>query len=113
MNRYVYVVQNQHQHQDGQLVPKFDLQPAERFGALVYLLSPTARPFSGAPIIKELHQKLAKYDPERDKLLLLGNPALIGWCVAIAAAYGRGRVSLLQWDGRSRDYVAISADLRA
>lgn len=110
--RIVYVVQNQHHHVDGQLVPKFDLRAAERWGTLVYLLSPTARPFSGAGIVRELHQKLSKYDPDHDHLLLLGNPCLIGWSTAIAARYGNGRVSLLQWDGKIQDYASIPVNLR-
>lgn len=107
----VYVVQNQHRHDNGKLVPKFDLTPAAAFGDLVYLLSPTARPFKPGGIVKELHEKLISYDSGRDYLLLLGNPCLIGMVVAIAAVYARGHVRMLQWDGRNNRYAAIDADL--
>ena len=63
-------------------------------------------------IIKELHQKLRSYDADTDHLLLLGNPILIGWAVSVAAYHGGERVALLQWDGKSQDYVSVSADLR-
>lgn len=108
----VYVVQNQHrQDEAGQLKPKFDLTSAEEFGQLSFLLSPTARPFRPAPIIAELHQKLRDFRGDTDYLLLLGNPCIIGWTVAIAAQYSGGRVRLLQWDGRNARYGMIDADL--
>lgn len=108
---FVFVVQNQH-HSDGEgnLIPKFDLTPAQKFGTIIHLLSPTARPFNPGPIVQELHRKLSNYTP-RDYLLLLGSPTLIGWTTAIAAHYAGGRINLLQWDGRAKEYQAIVAEL--
>lgn len=108
----VFVVQNQHrQDRDGVLQPKFDLEPARQHGELVFLLSPTARPFRDVEIVDELHRKLRDYGPA-DHLLLLGNPCLIGWATAIAAHHNGGRVQLLQWDGRNREYAVVGCDLR-
>ena len=112
MKSIVYVVQNQRkQDERGTLVPKWDLSPAAEYGEIQYLLSPTARPFKPQSIIQELHQKLARYRPEMDHLLLLGNPCLIGMVVSIAAHYGQGRVRLLQWDGRNMKYAPIATTL--
>lgn len=109
----VYVVQNQKHLNDrsGALEPKFDLSTAAKYGPLVDLLSPTARPFSPAHVIGVLREKLGAFS-DTDYLLLIGNPALIGFTVAIAAEANEGRVKLLQWDGRKKEYVPIVADLR-
>ena len=89
----VFVVQNQHRwDRDKQrFEPKFNLAHAEEFGELVYLLSPTAAPFRPEPIIDELKEKLADFGPG-DHLLLVGNPVLIGFAVAIAADANDGDV---------------------
>jgi hypothetical protein len=114
MKSKVYVVQNQHrQGASGNLEPKYDLRPAEEYGEISFLLSPTARPFRPGPIVSELHTKLKHYRSTHDYLLLLGNPCLIGIVVSIAQEYGGGRVRMLQWDGRNNRYTAIEADLRA
>ncbi len=107
----VYVVQNQHKldRDTNRLVPKFDMKAAEGFGRLVYLLSPTAAPFHPDPVVKELRLKLKDYRTG-DHLLLVGNPALILAVGCIAATYNEGRVSVLQWSGRDRRYVAIEMD---
>lgn len=106
----VFVVQNQHRwNRDKQrFEPKFDLTPAQEFGELVYLLSPTAAPFRPEPIIEELKEKLADFRPG-DHLLLVGNPVLIGFAVAIAADANGGDVSLLQWSGKDQRYITVEA----
>ncbi len=108
----VFVVQNTQRMNEktGALEAKFDMTSAERFGTLTYLLSPTARPFTPGPIIKQLHEKLEDFTDD-DFLLLIGNPCLIGFVVAIASSYNQGRVSVLQWDGRKREYVSVKAVL--
>lgn len=111
MSGRVFVVQNQHffDRTKGQYVPKFDMTPAEEFGRLVYLLSPTASPFRPESIIEELRIKLHDFGPG-DHLLLVGNPVLIGLATAIAASMNRGRVSLLQWSGKKEQrYIAVEA----
>lgn len=108
----VYVVQNQmrYDRNQGKLVPKFDLNPALEFGNLHYLLSPTAKPFEPAPIIRELHEKLSTYSDD-DYLLLIGNPMVMSWAVAVAAEYNEGYVTTLQWSGRDNRYLPVSAQL--
>lgn len=104
----VFVVQNQHRWNEvtEKFEPKFDFSTAERFGKLVYLLSPTAAPFNPDPLVIELREKLREYR-DGDHLLLVGNPALILLVGAIAASYNEGRVSVLQWSGKDRKYVNI------
>lgn len=82
-------------HINQRMVPKHDLRPAEKFGELVMLLSPTAKPRDPSVII-ELHRKLSDMEPQ-DYLLLVGNPVLIGLATAVAADVRHGRLQLLQW----------------
>lgn len=107
----VFVVQNQHRwnREAERFEPKFDMTSAQRFGTLVYLLSPTAAPFNPRPIVEELREKLREYR-EGDHLLLVGNPALILAVGAIAASYNNGRVSVLQWSGKDQRYINIQLD---
>ena len=110
----VYVVQAQHRFDrtSGSLVPKFDLSPAQRFGELRYLLSPTASPFSSAGVIREMSSALDGYNPSEDSLLLIGNPCLIGFAVALASERSEtGRVRMLQWSGKEHAYVVVEAEI--
>ena len=108
----VYVVQNQlkFNDQNGLLEPKFQLDEARKYGELLYLLSPQARPFSPEHIIKTLREKLTQYSNE-DYLLLIGNPCLIGFSVAIAADFNDGIVNVLQWHGVKKKYIPVNANL--
>lgn len=107
----VFAVQNQHRWSKSQerFVPKFDLNPASTFGEVFFLLGPTAAPFRPEPIIRELKEKLREYTKD-DHLLLVGNPILIGFAVAIAVQYTRGQASLLQWSGKDQRYIQVTTN---
>ena len=108
MSGRVFVVQDQQRvnRDTGRLEAKFDLTAARKFGRIVHLLSPTARPWSPQPLVCDMHAALSMFNDD-DYLLLLGNPALIGMAVAIAAAHNEGRVNMLQWHGVRRDYQPV------
>lgn len=109
MDRVVYVVQvPERRNISGRITSKFDLKPAEKYGRLIPLLGPTARPFSPEKIVDDLRHRLSQYD-ELDYILCIGNPILIGWATAIAADFNDGVVSMLQWSNGG--YVAVTADL--
>jgi len=95
--------------QQGELVPKYDLTTAAQYGELVYLLGPTAGPFNPDSVITELRTKLAGFT-EHDSLLLVGNPCIIGWSVAVAAQVSPN-LRLLQWSGKNKQYVVIKCQL--
>lgn len=107
----VFIVQNQHRWDKDKekFVPKFDFTPAEEHGELVNLLSPTAAPFRTEEIVEELHQKLRTFNDD-DTLLLVGNPVLIGMCLAVAADYNAGNIKVLQWSGKDKRYIPIQID---
>lgn len=109
----VYAVQRQMvlDQETGVLAPKHDLSVAERFGRVAPLLGPTAGPFAAQETIAELRQKLESFC-EDDYLLLVGNPCLIGWAVALASQRCP-RLKILQWSSRHRVYVPIECDLGA
>lgn len=108
----VFVIQNPHQGDGhGGMKPKFDLSSATEFGELVYLLGPGTKPFEpNDRVIDELREKLSQFGDD-DYLLLIGNPALIGFATAIAADFNDGRVSMLQWTATQGRYVPIRARL--
>lgn len=111
----VYIVQDQQRMNQitRRLESKYrDLdEKAGKFGRPVYLLSPTARPFQPHSVIPDLRERLQRFGDD-DFLLLIGNPVLIGWAVAIACDFNEGRVRTLQWNGERGEYIPISASLR-
>ena len=105
----VYVVQNQLKREGTRLVPKFNLDPAKQYGPLKFLLTPNANPFKPEHAINELTSGLEHFD-QKDHLLLIGNPCLIGWAVTIAAYAADGPINLLQWHGKDRRYIPVTGD---
>lgn len=93
---------------DGQLKSKFDYTAASQYGELVELLWPGASPFDLEPVMPALVRGLFHYTPV-DYLLLVGSPVLIGLAVALAADFGGGSVSMLQWSGAKRQYIPVFA----
>lgn len=106
----VYAVQSPQQRVAGRIVPKYDLSPAETYGSIQELLSPTAKPFNPKPIIDELYNKLENFSDE-DFIICIGNPILLSMAVTIAADINEGRVNLLQWHGLKSEYVPVQIDL--
>jgi hypothetical protein len=109
----VFAIQKQQRWDERkqELVDKFDLTSAKVYGELIFLLSPKAAPFNSVSVIEELHKKLSDFS-DQDSLLLIGNPCLIGFAVAIASDQSPiGRVALLQWSGKDQKYIKVEAIL--
>ncbi len=108
---HVYVVQKQmrYNHEKGVSEPRFpSIVKAEKFGELVYCLSPNEHPFEPESVVGNLHETLKNFGPS-DFLILVGNPILLGLASAVASHYNSGEVVFLQWSARSNDYVPITA----
>lgn len=107
----VYVVQEPMymDRETNQLKSKFDISAAREYGEVVILLPHQAKPFD-ASVVRELRRKLEDYG-DGDFLLLTGNPCLMGFAAAIAADVADGKLRLLQYSGRDRRYVPVSADV--
>ncbi len=112
----VYIIQNPQRWDGdkGQMVGRFDFSSSHLYGEPVFLLSPTAAPFNGGPIIRELEEKLDPFRPE-DFLLMVGNPVIIAWSGIIAQralAWNTGNPdampACLQWSGKDRQYIEVT-----
>lgn len=106
----VFAIQQPHRWNGKELVPTFDVTPAEEYGNIEFLLSPTAAPFETASIVEELHSKLRGFS-DVDHLLLIGNPCLIGIATAVAAHYNEGFVPMLQWSGKEGRYIELVPEI--
>lgn len=108
----VYVIQIPHRldHTRGARArPVISVKDAERFGEIITLLKPTARPWDHS-VTAELRRKLATFSVS-DYLLPAGNPALIGMASAIAANSTGGIVNFLVWDKNERRYDVVPTKL--
>lgn len=108
----VYIVQQptRYDKETGNWVDAYDLSPAREYGETRFLFTPTATPWNPASWVPELHKALSRYSDD-DYLLCTGNPILLGAAVAVASMYNQGRVRCLQWSGKDRRYLAVSANL--
>jgi hypothetical protein len=91
-----------------------DVSKAERHGEVVYLLPTEASPFNvdSEGLVEQIRGGLEGYVPDRDYILPLGNPILIGLVVALASEEG-DRLRFLQWVGAHQSYVPVVVDLSA
>jgi hypothetical protein len=48
---------------------------------------------------------------DKDYLLLIGDPSMIGLCCSVAAENNRGRYNLLKYDRQTHTYLPIQIDL--
>ena len=103
-DNYVYVVQE---------TPGKNILKATSFGNLNVLLpANTNIMFSSIPVIRKLKNKLTKFNPEEDYLLLIGDPSAIGVCCAIIAQRF-DKFKVLKWDRETQVYYPVSLDLNA
>lgn len=106
----VYVVQRQHQKNDqGELVPKFNLSPAKKYGGLKYICPHNLNPKQTEVALEHIREAMVDFTAD-DHLLLIGNPVLIGLATLVAAEYSDS-INFLQWSGQLRDYIEIPTEL--
>jgi hypothetical protein len=94
----------------GKMRPVFDLSPARKFGQLQVML-PSEPVGDAQPFVDTMREILVNFTPD-DYLLPLGDPALMGAAVALAAIHGNGCVRVLRWDRYTRGYQVVEIDLR-
>ena len=98
----VYVIQE---------VSRFNVITAQQFGKLIpifeegkqIMLSPGPATRKAKNILKDFNDK--------DYLLLIGDPSMIGLCCSVAAENNRGRYKVLKYDRRTYTYLPITFDL--
>jgi len=112
MNR-VFVVHNplRWDSQRACLMPKHDVSAARQFGRELINLYPSDQPIlmdDAEHVVDHFRKVLDDFD-DKDFLLLIGNPVLIGYAVALAAAANDGQVQMLVWQNNA--YRVTSANL--
>jgi hypothetical protein len=87
---------------------------AEKFGEVHFL---TANEFSPAPTsilnkvtLEEISRKMRDFDPREDRLLLAGDPVIIGICMHTAFKKG-GTLRVLKWSKIHRKYNEITVQM--
>lgn len=90
----------------GEAVDKFDLTPAKRWGELVPVVSPAAKPFDADKLIEKMYYVLDGFN-DNDYILPVGNVSIISMTVAVASQLNSGKVKLLQWDAKSHTHVPV------
>lgn len=91
--------------------PRLDYSPAYRWGdKLVAIFPPGSGQITLSPqaALANARTKLRTMTRD-DYLILVGDPVMIGLCVAVAAEM-IGRVRLLRWDKRSLSYTPVEVD---
>lgn len=92
-------------------VRSVDVRPAREWGELEFLLPGNhLLPQDPSAAIEALRAKLADFSDD-DYLVLVGDLALVGYAVALAADANEGRVATLKWDRTQRRYLASRATL--
>jgi hypothetical protein len=107
----VYAIQNplRRNWKTKELEPSCDFTPAAEYGEVKFLLGSNISPFNPTVVVRELAAGLRSFT-DRDFLLLVGNPILIGLATAIAADYCDGPMNLLQWSGSENRYLKVQVD---
>lgn len=97
----VYVVQKP--------VANIDVTPATRHGQLRVLLAAGDVVMGQDEVVKQLRLGLASFS-DRDHLLLTGDPVAVGMAVTVAQQVNKGRVKVLRWMKREKDYLSLSLE---
>ena len=93
-------------------VMDYNVRSAEKFGDLKIMLSDRKQMILAcAPLTFELQKHLKDFN-DNDYLLLIGDPAIIGLCCAIASDFNNGKFKVLKWDRIDRKYYDLEIDLK-
>lgn len=115
MSGKVYVVQEPNKIEydgDGRAnpIPLFNLDPARVYGDLVNLLPPGNTTYSPQKIVEMINTSMPEFT-SKDYICPVGSPAIIGVAIAIAAKKNGGRVNVLHWNKREKQYRALTFEL--
>jgi len=93
-------------------VMDYNVRSAEKFGDLKIMLPDRKQMIlASGPLTFELQKHLKDFN-DNDYLLLIGDPAIIGVCCAIAADINNGKFKVLKWDRIDRKYYDLEIDLK-
>ena len=90
----------------------YNVRSAEKFGELKIMLPDRKQMIlASGPLTFELQKHLKDFN-DNDYLLLIGDPAIIGLCCAIASDFNNGKFKVLKWDRKDKRYYDLEIDLR-
>ena len=90
----------------------YNVRSAEKFGELKIMLPDRKQMIlASGPLTFELQKHLKEFN-DNDYLLLIGDPAIIGLCCAIASDFNNGKFKVLKWDRNDKRYYDLEIDLR-
>ncbi len=93
-----------------QEVERWNIFPARKFGDVVALTPSTAQiVLSATPVLRKLRRGLRNFTSE-DYLLLSGDPIIMGLAMMIAADITGGKLRLLKWEKREKEYYKVTID---
>ena len=102
----VYVVQEN---------PRINYTPAEKFGIVKFLTtdeySPSQHSIRNKRILGDIIRGLANFDPDRDYIILSGNPIIMSFAFSLVLQR-KGYVKALWYQSMDRDYVEVSFNPR-
>ena len=85
-----------------------DLQNAETFGELVYMIDDVDYNKQSQKYVDIVRGILVDQFVAGDYLLLVGDPVLIGICFTLMSELSGGAVNCLKWDRQERLYYPIN-----
>ena len=89
-----------------------NFRSAEEYGDLKVMLPDNKQMIlASGPLAFKLKQELKDFNDD-DYLLLIGDPAIIAVCGALAAKINNGKFKILKWDRNDKMYYDIEIDLR-
>ena len=89
-----------------------NIRSAEKFGDLKIVLPDNKQMIlSSGPLTFKLQKELRDFN-DNDYLLLIGDPAIIAVCGALAAKINNGKFKVLKWDRNEKKYYDLEIDLR-
>ena len=90
----------------------YNVRSAEKYGDLKIMLPDRKQMIlASGPLTFALQKHLKDFN-DNDYLLLIGDPAIIGLCCAIAADINNGKFKVLKWDRNDKRYYDLEIDLR-
>jgi len=98
----VYVIQE---------VSRFNVITAQVYGKLIPIFEEGKQiMLSPGPSVR-IEKNILRDFNDKDYLLLIGDPSMIGLCCSVAAENNRGKYKLLKYDRQSHTYLPIQIDL--
>ena len=94
-----------------QEMPNRDILSAEKYGDLVPILPPGYQLIlSPGPTVQKIKKVLKDFN-DKDYLLLMGDPSLIGVACSIAAINNINKYKVLKWDRERRKYYPLEINI--